>query len=100
MIARALATCWLSLLPLTIIIPTLNERDNIEPLVTRLMATLPDVAWEAIFVDDDSQGGTSDQVRALARSNPRIRCLQRIGRRGLATACIEGCSPRLRLMWQ
>src|SRR6516165_6720183 len=75
---------------LTIIIPTLNERDNIEPLVTRLMATLPDVAWEAIFVDDDSQGGTSDQVRALARSNPRIRCLQRIGRRGLATACIEG----------
>ena len=75
---------------LTIIIPTLNERDNIEPLVARLMATLPDVAWEAIFVDDDSQDGTSDQVRALARSNPRIRCLQRIGRRGLATACIEG----------
>src|SRR6266849_3292119 len=75
---------------LTIVIPTLNERDNIEPLVALLMSTLPDVAWEAIFVDDDSRDGTSDHVRALARFNPRIRCLQRIGRRGLATACIEG----------
>jgi dolichol-phosphate mannosyltransferase len=75
---------------LTIIIPTLNERDNIEPLVGLLMSTLREIAWEAIFVDDDSRDGTSEHVRAIARSNPRIRCLQRIGRRGLATACIEG----------
>src|ERR1700751_1888523 len=75
---------------LSIIIPTLHERDNIEPLVELLMSTLPDIAWEAIFVDDDSRDGTSDHVRALARSNAKIRCLQRIGRRGLATACIEG----------
>ena len=75
---------------LTIIIPTLNERDNIEPLVTRLISTLPDIAWEALFVDDDSHDGTSECVRALARRDPRVRCLQRIGRRGLATACIEG----------
>jgi len=75
---------------LTIVIPTLNERDNIEPLVELLMVTLREVAWEAIFVDDDSRDGTSEHVRVLARSNPRIRCLQRIGRRGLATACIEG----------
>jgi dolichol-phosphate mannosyltransferase len=75
---------------LTVIIPTLNERDNIEPLVALLTSTLREVAWEAIFVDDDSRDGTSEHVRALARSNPRIRCLQRIGRRGLATACIEG----------
>jgi dolichol-phosphate mannosyltransferase len=54
------------------------------------MSALPNIAWEAIFVDDDSPDGTSEHVRALARSNPRIRCLQRIGRRGLATACIEG----------
>jgi len=75
---------------LTIVIPTLNERDNIEPLVELLMVTLREVTWEAIFVDDDSRDGTSEHVRVLARSNPRIRCLQRIGRRGLATACIEG----------
>ena len=75
---------------LTIIIPTLNERDNIEPLVGLLTSTLREIAWEAIFVDDDSRDGTSEHVRAIARSNPRIRCLQRIGRRGLATACIEG----------
>src|SRR5215468_7050943 len=75
---------------LTIVIPTLNERDNIEPLVELLTSTLREVAWEAIFVDDDSRDGTSEHVRMLARSNPRIRCLQRIGRRGLATACMEG----------
>ena len=54
------------------------------------MLTLGEVAWEVIFVDDDSRDGTAEHVRALARFNPRIRCLQRIGRRGLATACIEG----------
>ena len=75
---------------LTVIVPTLNERDNIEPLVALLSSAMPSTAWEAIFVDDDSPDGTSERVRALARHNPRIRCLQRIGRRGLATACIEG----------
>jgi dolichol-phosphate mannosyltransferase len=75
---------------LTIIVPTLNERENIEPLVALLSEALPDTAWEAIFVDDDSRDGTSEHVRALARRNPRVRCIQRIGRRGLATASIEG----------
>src|SRR5262245_24347335 len=87
---------------LTIIIPTPNERDNIEPLVGLLMSTLREIAWEAIFVDDDSRDGTSERVRAIARSNSRIRCLQRIGRRGLATACIEGvlasASPYIAVM--
>src|SRR6516162_11760751 len=87
---------------LTIIIPTLNERENIEPLVALLSEALPDTAWEAIIVDDDSRDGTSEHVRTLARRNPRVRCLQRIGRRGLATACIEGvlasCSPYIAIM--
>jgi glycosyltransferase involved in cell wall biosynthesis len=39
---------------LTIIVPTLNERENIEPLVTLLTEALPDTAWEAMFVDDDA----------------------------------------------
>jgi dolichol-phosphate mannosyltransferase len=87
---------------LPIIVPTLNERENIEPLVASLTEALPDTAWEAIFVDDDSRDGTSEHVRTLARRNPRVRCLQRIGRRGLATACIEGvlasCSPYIAIM--
>lgn len=75
---------------LSIIIPTLNERDNIEPLLRLLNGALPSVACEVIFVDDDSSDGTADHVRAIARRDPRVRCLQRIGRRGLTTACLEG----------
>jgi dolichol-phosphate mannosyltransferase len=75
---------------LTIVVPTLNERDNLEPLLALLRAALDDTSWEVIFVDDDSCDGTADHARSLARRDPRVRCLQRIGRRGLATACIEG----------
>ena len=87
---------------LSIIIPTLNERENIEPLLGLLAAALLGTEWEAIFVDDDSRDGTPEHVRAIARRNPRVRCLQRIGRRGLATACIEGvlscASPYIAVM--
>jgi len=75
---------------LSIIIPTLNERDNIAPLVERIAEALDGVTWEAIFVDDDSRDGTVEAVRAIARRDPRIRCLHRLGRRGLSSACIEG----------
>ena len=75
---------------LTLVIPTLNERDNIALLVERLGAALDGIAWEVVFVDDDSADGTADVVRGLARRHPHVRCLQRIGRRGLASACVEG----------
>jgi dolichol-phosphate mannosyltransferase len=75
---------------LTIVVPTFNEHDNIVPLLDRLNAVLAGIAWEAIFVDDDSSDGTADAVRAAARRDTRVRCIQRIGRRGLAGACIEG----------
>ena len=52
---------------LTIIIPTLNECENVEPLLAVLAVALPDIAWEAIFVDDDSRDGTAKYVRTLAR---------------------------------
>ena len=87
---------------LSIIIPTLNERENIEPLLSLVTAALPDTEWEVIFVDDDSRDGTAELVRDIARRNPRVRCLQRIGRRGLATACVEGvlacASPYIAVM--
>src|SRR6516162_8126930 len=75
---------------LTLVIPTLNERDNIGPLVERLDAVLDTVGWEVIFVDDDSPDGTAERIRQIGRRDRRVRCLQRIGRRGLTTACIEG----------
>ena len=75
---------------LTVIIPTLNERENVPLVVERLNRTLGGVAWEAVFVDDDSPDGTADVVRMLARRQANIRVIQRIGRRGLSSACIEG----------
>jgi cellulose synthase/poly-beta-1,6-N-acetylglucosamine synthase-like glycosyltransferase len=80
---------------LTVVIPTLNERDNIEPLVELLDGVLDAVSWEVSFVDDDSPDGTAERIREISRRDRRVRCLQRIGRRGLTTACIEGALPRL-----
>lgn len=77
-------------LELAIIVPTYNERENIAPLVERLKRVLDGVWWEAIFVDDDSPDGTADIVRRLGSADPQIRVVQRIGRRGLASACVEG----------
>ncbi|MBR0738833.1 glycosyltransferase family 2 protein [Bradyrhizobium liaoningense] len=75
---------------LSVIVPTFNERDNVMVLYRRLEATLVNVAWEVVFVDDNSPDGTWDVVRALAQRDSRVRCVRRIGRRGLSGACIEG----------
>jgi dolichol-phosphate mannosyltransferase len=74
----------------SIIIPSLNERDNIPLVVERLEALLADFDWEIVFVDDDSQDGSREALMALARAKPRVRFIRRIGRRGLASACLEG----------
>jgi dolichol-phosphate mannosyltransferase len=79
-----------TLLELAIVIPTFNERANVPLLIAKLDAALAGRAWEAIFVDDDSPDGTSDAAREIARRDPRVRVIQRIGRRGLSSACIEG----------
>jgi dolichol-phosphate mannosyltransferase len=75
---------------LSVIVPTFNEKDNIHEVVSRLDAALVSVQWEVIFVDDDSPDGTAHTVREMARADSRIRCVQRVARRGLSTACIEG----------
>lgn len=75
---------------LSVIVPTFNERDNVGQLITRVAASLRGIAWEMIVVDDDSPDQTWAAVQALARQDARIRCLRRIGRRGLSGACIEG----------
>jgi len=75
---------------LTVVVPTFNERTNVPLLVARLQRTLDGIDWEVIFVDDDSPDGTAAAVRALGESDARVRCIRRIGRRGLAGACLEG----------
>ncbi|MBI5262464.1 MAG: glycosyltransferase family 2 protein [Bradyrhizobium sp.] len=75
---------------LSVVIPTFNERDNVAVLYRRLEATLSGISWEIIFVDDNSPDGTSEAVRRLAQQDSRVRCIRRIGRRGLSGACIEG----------
>lgn len=75
---------------LTLIIPTYNEHDNIRVLLESLDNILKGVNWEVIFVDDDSPDFTSDLVREISKNDPRVRCIQRLRRRGLASACIEG----------
>jgi dolichol-phosphate mannosyltransferase len=75
---------------LSIVVPTFNEKDNVGKLIEGVELALPNLKWEIIFIDDDSPDGTADFVRSLAQSKPYVRCHQRIGRRGLARAVIEG----------
>jgi dolichol-phosphate mannosyltransferase len=91
--SEALETLAEAALPapdLTVVVPSYNERENVEPLVARLKAVLRETAFEIIFVDDNSPDGTADAVRAIGRRDGRVRCIRRVGRRGLAGACIEG----------
>ncbi|MBO4226348.1 glycosyltransferase family 2 protein [Bradyrhizobium neotropicale] len=75
---------------LSVVVPTFNERDNVTVLYRRLETTLAGIPWEVVFVDDNSPDGTWEVVRGLARRDSRVRCLRRVGRRGLSGACIEG----------
>jgi dolichol-phosphate mannosyltransferase len=79
-----------SALELAVVVPTFKERGNIVPLLEALDRCLRGVAYEVIFVDDDSPDGTAAVVREIARTRPQVRVLQRVGRRGLASACLEG----------
>jgi dolichol-phosphate mannosyltransferase len=83
-------SCRDSPLELAVVIPTYNERDNVIPTIAALEAALSGIEWEAIFVDDHSPDGTAERLRATALTSRRVRVLERIGRRGLSSACIEG----------
>ena len=77
-------------LDLAVVIPTFNEVENVRPLLERLEQVLAPLQWEAVFVDDDSPDHTAALVSELARGDRRIRLIRRIGRQGLASACVEG----------
>lgn len=75
---------------LTVVVPCYNEAENIVPLVQSLRYALGELAWEVVFVDDNSPDGTAGVVRQKARKDARVRLIRRIGRRGLSSAVIEG----------
>jgi dolichol-phosphate mannosyltransferase len=75
---------------LTIVLPTFNEAANIPLMVERIGCALPDIPHEIIVVDDDSPDGTAEVARRIAAETPHVRCIRRIGRRGLSGACMEG----------
>jgi len=76
---------------LSVVVPTYNEAENVPLLVEKLNVVLAGIDWEVIFVDDDSRDGTAKVARGLAASSGgRVRVVQRIGRRGLSSACVEG----------
>lgn len=75
---------------LTVVVPTFNEAGNVAAVVQRLAAVLNGIAWEVVFVDDDSPDGTAQVAGDIARQDRRVRVIRRLGRRGLSTACVEG----------
>ncbi|HVY51586.1 MAG TPA: glycosyltransferase family 2 protein [Devosia sp.] len=77
---------------LTVIVPSYNERENIAPLYDKVTAALGDIPFEFIVVDDNSPDGTAGLVKEMARRHANVRCIHRIGRRGLSSAVIEGIS--------
>jgi dolichol-phosphate mannosyltransferase len=74
----------------TVIVPTYNERDNVDALVDQVRSALAGERWELLFVDDDSPDGTAAVIDRHAAADARVRRLRRLGRRGLASACMEG----------
>jgi len=84
---------------LTVVVPTFNEADNLAAVVAEVERALSGVDWELLFVDDDSPDGTSERARALAQTDPRVRCVQRIGRRGWPVPVSRVCWHRRRRTW-
>ncbi|WP_024519269.1 glycosyltransferase family 2 protein [Bradyrhizobium sp. Tv2a-2] len=87
---------------LSVVVPTFNERENVRKLYGKLQVALKGIAWEVVYVDDNSPDTTWEVVRELAQQDGRVRCIRRIGRRGLSGACIEGilasCAPYVAVM--
>ncbi|KZB86591.1 polyprenol monophosphomannose synthase [Amycolatopsis regifaucium] len=74
--------------PVLVVIPTYNERENIGPILERLLKALPDV--NALVVDDGSPDGTGDVADELAKADERIQVMHRTEKAGLGAAYVAG----------
>ncbi|RIV88688.1 glycosyltransferase family 2 protein [Aurantiacibacter xanthus] len=75
---------------MSVISPSYNERDNMRAFTDALASALKGIEWELIVVDDDSPDGTYEEVLKIGAINPRVRCIRRVGRKGLSSAVVEG----------
>jgi dolichol-phosphate mannosyltransferase len=75
---------------LSVVIPTYNERDNIERLVGQLLEVCGPTATEVVVVDDGSPDGTAEAVEAIAAGDARVRLISRAGKQGLSSAVYAG----------
>lgn len=71
-----------------VVVPTYNERENLQPLLGALL--LLDEPVEILVVDDNSPDGTGQMADELARANPRVHVLHRAKKRGLGAAYAAG----------
>ncbi|MFA0765090.1 MAG: hypothetical protein BDTLLHRC_000043, partial [Candidatus Fervidibacter sp.] len=79
---------------LWLVIPTYNEAENIVPLLSAILQTLPDA--HLLVVDDASPDGTAERVAAMQRHFERVHLLRRSGKLGYATAIVTGLEFALR----
>lgn len=77
----------------TVVMPTYNERENIEKAIDAVLANGPE--WRVLVVDDNSPDGTGDAVDELAKSDHRVEIIHRSGKLGLGTAYREGLTRAL-----
>jgi dolichol-phosphate mannosyltransferase len=78
---------------LLVVVPTYNERDNLEPLLARLHTAVPEA--DVLVVDDASPDGTGELADKLAAHDPRVRVLHRTGKAGLGKAYLAGFAVAL-----
>ncbi|MDT7581615.1 MAG: dolichol-phosphate mannosyltransferase [Pseudonocardiales bacterium] len=76
-----------------VVIPTYNERDNLEPLLARMHAVVPDA--QVLVVDDGSPDGTGELADKLAADDSRVRVLHRTAKEGLGAAYLAGFAVAL-----
>ncbi len=74
--------------PVAVIIPTYNERDNLEPIVSRVRSAVPDA--DILVVDDGSPDGTGEIADKLAASDQQVHVMHRQSKAGLGAAYIAG----------
>lgn len=78
-----------------ICIPTYNEKENVEKIISAVLSQGEDI--EILIIDDNSPDGTAEIVENLKKNNPRIHLIQRPGKMGLGTAYIDGFTYGLKL---
>jgi len=71
-----------------VVVPTYNERDNIENLVAEILVQSDDI--DTLIVDDNSPDGTGAIIDRMASANPRVHVIHRAGKLGLGSAYREG----------